>query len=402
MNWLDTSIRRGVRQRCASHEPPKALSLLSRESTDLLAAWVRKDNLTRGRDALLKDAGSSNIERAEELSDWLLREGWISRKEKLQGGSWQWESLTWRDLDSLKSLLGVGSRSTREDAKLQVMEQARTWLRDSGERIDINLRGAIELAVSQLGSDGALKIEVLATRLGLLESLATWHNEQMRGTRRDFALHAGDHTKSLGAGDWKWLERHFDLEDIGITKFIPVIWLAGDATLVWEQGVVDLLPVRCISIPLEDLLRATAIERSPDHWWLIENWTSFERQSQAIPPGTLLAWLPGRPSGDWLGTIRHLLSLAPVPLKVSADADPSGVDIACTVGQLWREKGLSWAPHRMGLAELGETTQNWALNPYDFSLIQRLLLKADLPVELKELCQAMLAKGRKAEQEGWL
>ena len=86
-------------------DPPEALPLLSKEDKDLLAIWVRKDNASRSRDALLKEAGISQIDRAEALCDWLLQAGWIGRKEKLQDGSWHCESLTWRDLDRLKSLI---------------------------------------------------------------------------------------------------------------------------------------------------------------------------------------------------------------------------------------------------------------------------------------------------------
>lgn len=402
MTWQDVQIRRGVRQRTASHEPPTALSLLSKEDKDLLATWVRKDNESRSREALLKEAGTSNIERAESLCDWLLREGWITRKEKLQGGTWQWDGLTWRDLDGLKSLLGVGSRTLRDEARSQRLKHAYTWLETLEQETDSELREGVAQAIQQLEDESAQRVDVLATRLDLLTSLVEWRRSQMNGTRRDFALYAGEHTKSIGASDWKWLEKHFDLESLGVTHFLPLIWLAGDAQLLWGERVFDLSSVRCLAIPIEDLLQVTAVKASQDHWWLIENRASFERQSGQRPPATFMAWLPGRPSLDWLKAMGHLLRLAPAPLRVSADADPAGIDIARTVGSLWQSQGQMWAPYRMGIDEWTMVSQKWPLNDHDVSLLHRLLGDADLPDPMKELCAAMLSEGRKAEQEGWL
>ena len=402
MTWQDVQIRRGVRQRTASHEPPNALSLLSKEDKDLLATWVRKDNVSRSREALLKEAGTSNIERAEALSDWLLREGWITRKEKLQGGTWQWDGLTWRNLDLLKLLLGVGSRTQRDEARSQRLEEAYTWLATIEQETDTELREAVAQAIKQLEDESALRVDVLATRLDLLTSLVEWRRTQMNGTRRDFALFAGEHTKSIGASDWKWLEKHFDLENLGVTHFLPMVWLAGDAQLMWGERVMDLSPVRYLAIPIEDLLQVTVVRASQEHWWLIENRASFERQAGQRSPGTLMAWLPGRPSRDWLKAMGHLLCLAPAPLRVSADADPAGIDIARTVGSLWRSQGLMWEPHRMGLDEWKVVSQKWPLNDHDVALLQRLLGDVDLPEQMRELGRAMLSEGRKAEQEGWL
>jgi hypothetical protein len=402
MEWRDEIIRRGVRERFAPHEPPKAISMLSKESLEILKTWVRKDNLTRGRDALLKEVGPSNIERAEDLSGWLLREGWISRKEKLQGGTWHWESLTWRDLETLKGLLGVASKSTRDESRTQLIQKAKAWLAEGESNFAPEQLAAFGSAIDRLEAEVGAKVEILASRLMLLEALGSWFLSQRTGTRRDFALHAGEHTKSISAADWKWLEKSFDLEAMGVTHFIPVVWLAGSARLLWEKGVVDLSPVRCLSIPVADLLNLASIESCPKHWWLIENWASFERQSADSDPDALVAWLPGRPSGDWLKAIEHLLELAPAVLRVSADVDPAGVDIACTVGQLWRAKGLEWGPYRMGVQELDGALQSWSLNSFDVQLLERQLAQSDLPEALRGLCAAMMEKGRKAEQEGWL
>lgn len=402
MNWQDVQIRRGVRQRTAAHEPPDDLSLLGKEDRDLLTTWVRKDNVSRSREALLRDAGTSNIERAEALSVWLLREGWITRKEKLQGGSWQWDSLTWRNLDRLKSLLGVGSRAQRDDERVQRIEQAYAWFDTSKKEMGADLREAVLLAIQQLERETAQRVGVIATRISLLVSLVDWCREQMNGTRRDFALYAGEHTKSIGASDWKWLEKLFDLESFGVTHFLPMVWLAGDVRLTLANRVLDLASARCLAIPIDDLLKTTAVSADLNHWWLIENRASFERQAGQCPRGALMAWLPGRPSHGWLKVIENLLRIAPAPLRVSADADPAGIDIARTVGALWRSQGQGWEPYRMGIDEWRAVTQKWPLNEHDVALLHRLMSDVDLPYSMQELCAAMLSEGRKAEQEGWL
>jgi hypothetical protein len=115
-----------------------------------------------------------------------------------------------------------------------------------------------------------------------------------------------------------------------------------------------------------------------------------------------LIWMPGRPSRLWCDAIGHLLRLAPAPAWISADADPSGVDIALSVGALWHEKGLLWLPNRMGAEELAQSDQLWLLNEHDRALLSRLLARSDLPAELRSLCEVMWQSGRKAEQEAWL
>lgn len=402
MSWDEVFIRRGVRQRTAQHEPPQALSLLSKEDKDLLATWVRKDNVSRSRESLLKEAGISNIDRAETLSDWLLREGWITRKEKLQGGCWQWEGLIWRDLDRLKSLIGVGSRTQRDEARSQRLKQAHRWIKTLSTDIPSDLHDSVNHAVEQLASESSLRVDILSARLDLLTSLVEWHQAQMNGTRRDFALFAGEHTKSIGTTDWKWLERFFDLERLGVSHFLPMIWLAGDAQILWQERVMDLGSVRYLAIPIEDVLRVTEIRQKLDYWWLIENRASYERQSGQRPRGALMAWLPGRPSQGWIRAIRHLLQLAPAPLRVSADADPAGIDIALTVGRVWESQAQEWEPYRMGVVEWQAVSQKWPLNDHDISLLQRLLSDTNLPEQMAALGKAMLLEGRKAEQEGWL
>lgn len=404
--WVDSEPERGVRDRSASGSVPERLPLLDPEHRELLQRWVRSDGARRSRATLLSDAGPAAIERAEDLCDRLLREGWIVRRERLTGGKWQWDAIVWRDLPRLQSLLAVSSPRQRTEQRKALIEEGAVWLRTRSEvtaanAVDPDLLDELTRALARLSEDKASRLAVLDTRLELLRAIVAWHDAGAQGTRRDFALQARGTTKAISDADWRWLDSAFDLERLRITPFAPVAWLAGDISLQWAGQQVHLGPLHFIGLPLADLYRADSASM-PNRWWLIENRASFERQARACESGVGLIWMPGRPSTAWLGAVAHLLALAPAPAHISADADPAGVDIACSVGALWQERGLKWQPYQMGVSEWNGARQHWPLNEHDRALLARLVARADLPVNLRELCDAMLLEGRKAEQEGWI
>ena len=398
--WVDVGRGRAARDRTAAGPVPEALPLLDGDHRELLRRWVRKDTNKPRRATLMNEAPS--IERGEALCELLLREGWLVRHEKLVGGSWHWDAISWRDLPRLQELLGVTSRRGREEERQARLEQASAWLQVRREEtaasaLDPDLLDELTRALEQLRQDKALPL----ARLDLLQAVAAWHDAGAQGSRRDFALRARGTTKSLTEADWRWLEASFDLERLRIARFAPVAWMAGDLVLRWGERQLDVGALHCVGLPLSDLARADAAT-APQRYWLIENRASFERQAQSREPGTMLVWLPGRPSTAWLEAMAHLLALAPAPAWISADADPAGVDIACTAGALWEARGLAWEPHRMGAEQLAATEQHWPLNDHDRTLLASLLSRPALPTELRALCEAMQREGRKAEQEAWL
>ncbi len=407
MEWIDEMRGRLVRERRAAAPVPEGLPLLEPGDEALLRRWIGSDSARRGREALLKDAlPLSSIERAEALCEALLRHGWLVRRERLQGGTWRWESITWRDLPRLQDLLGVSSPRSRSQERLKLLQTAQEWLQSrtqaaSHSALDPDLLDELERALAQLHADTGLRLELLSARLQLLTAVAAWHDERKQGTRRDFALRARGATKGLGEADWRWLENSFDLERLSVSRFAPVAWLAGELSLSWREQRVDLAPLHCLGLPLADLKRATGAT-APRRWWLIENRASFERQALQREPGVGLLWIPGRPSLEWLAAIEHLVRLSPAPAWISADADPSGVDIACTAGQVWQVQGQCWEPYRMGVDDWAATPQYWPLNHHDRQLLERQLHRPDLHPALRELCLAMQREGRKAEQEAWV
>ncbi|MFC7286434.1 hypothetical protein ACFQPC_00140 [Herminiimonas glaciei] len=399
---------RNARDLCSSKPVPLTLPLLDADQKALLLRWARSDAQTRKRGALLKEAQTSDIsiERAEDLCQKMLNNGWISRREQLAGGNWLWESITWRDLPHLQSLMGLSSASQRLQARQEKVGEIVDWLQvrcttTVVPALDPDLLDELSRAVTELEQDKSLRLEVLDSRFSLLKSIATWHDSRQEGSRRNFALHARDATKALTAAEWHWLESIFDLERLGIARFAQVAWLAGDIELLWGKHKVDLAPLHCLGLPLADLRNLEAVS-PPERWWLIENRASFEKQASQRQQGIAVVWMPGRPSHDWMLTMSNLLRLAPAPCWISADADPAGIDIACGVGRLWEEQGSSWEPHLMGVPQWEATIQRWPLNDHDRRLLGVLLAKADLQPTLRALCEAMAQEGRKAEQEAWL
>lgn len=409
MNTLiDTPRGRNSRDLQAAVEVPSALPLLDAEERAVLLRWLRGEAATRSREVLLKEAKSAglSIEKAERLCQRLLHEGWVSQREELSGGNWLWKSMTWRDLRHLQSLLGIAHAGQRQQEREALLTASRQWLEVRAQAsapiaLDPDLLDELTSALHALEAEKTLRRDLLADRLELLKAIASWHDSGQQGLRRNFALHARDLTKSLSASEWRWLESMFDLERLGIASFAQVGWLAGDISLSWQDRRVDLAPLHCLGLPLEDIQGSDSVT-TPQRWWLIENRASFEQQARQRPHGVALLWMPGRPSAAWLEMVSHLLRLAPAPAWISADADPAGVDIACTAGARWTQAGLVWEPHQMGLAQWQATTQRWPLNPHDYRLLNTLLARPGLPEALRTLCEAMRAEGRKAEQEAWL
>jgi hypothetical protein len=367
---------------------------------------VRDDANRRTRSVLLQQSAGFGIERAEESCERLLRAGWIERREHLVGGRWQWEWISWRDLERLQHLLGVSSKRHRLAEREALVGNARSWFEaraaSDGGNADPDFLERLESALGQLGDDRQLKTETLSTRITLLRALAEWYDSGAHGLRRDFALRALGTTKAVSEADWRWLDACFDLERIRISHFAPMLWIAGKAGLQWRTGRVDLAVVHVAGLPVGDICKLEGLDRTLSSYWLIENRASFERQAQFLASDQLLLWLPGRPSAIWMQAVDHLVRLAPAPARISADADPAGVDIACTAGAIWEAHQQSWQPYRMGAGELESTSQRWSLNEHDRRLLQRLSSRGNLPRELQELCEAMQREGRKAEQEFWL
>lgn len=409
--WIDTQVSRGKRDRRADTGLPTDLPLLGHPLLEILQRWSRKERETCKRTTLLKEATPATVEEVETLCDRLLSAGWIERREVLKGGSWQWESFRWRDLPQLQGLLGIENSQDRENKRATALAHAAHVLEQNATSLEPDVVAALQGALDQLQESKTTPLETLSTRLQLLVALAQWQLEGQEGTSRDFALRAQGGTKSISQAHWRWLGENFDLERFRITPFTPMLAMSGPLQLRWAHAQMDMTSLHFAQLPVPDVLRLKAIVSPAQGWWLIENRASFERQTrlaieqqeeQHDKRSQNIVWLPGRPSRHWLSAWRHLLRLCPAPVAISADADPAGVDIACTVGAACSEAGVTWRPEQMGAAQLHAATQQWPLNQHDRMLLANLMARPDLPAELRALCESMQTEGRKAEQEGWL
>lgn len=373
----------------------RALPLLGPEARALLRDWARGDAATRPWAALLRLAGPARLELADDLAGVLERTGWATPKRSFVKGTWRLDGLVWTDLPALKAALGLDSRDDRRARRADALARLDAWAGAHPDHAE---------AVAPL-HDGVLDAARLDERLALLQALAAWQDDARSGTRRDFEWHARGATKSITEAEWRWLGSTLDLSACRIEGFLPVLWLAGDLRLQWDDGRgCDLSGLHLAGLPVDDVLRVSSVQ-PPQRYWLIENRASFERQAARATraPGVAVLWLPGRPPISWQSAVATLLERAPAPAWISADPDPAGVEIALTAGALWSARGLVWTPWRMGVPELGEARHRRPLDgDHDPRVLARLQARADLPEALQALCAYMAAEQVKGEQEGWL
>lgn len=390
MSTRELSADRSRRHRAAQAPVwPPTLPALDVDERELLADWLRGSADSRPWTALLDAAGAARIELADRLADRALAAGLFTLKEKFERGRWLRAGVAWVGLEALQAALGLSTRGQRDGERQALADQLATLMADAlvGE-------AAQDLAESRMA------VKPAQARAALLQALITWVAAGRQGLRRDFALHL-DHTKAVGEGEWAWLERHFDLPALGIGPFAPTLTLAGAASLVWPGARrLDLAALPFVTLPAEALEPLLAVETAPTRWWLIENRASFEKQAARLAPGTLLVWVAGRPTRAWAAAIGRLLALAPAPAAISADADPAGIEIALAAARPWVDRDLPWQPEAMEPARLSHPRAQ-ALGTHDRATLAR-LAQAGLPPMLAALRDAMLARGLKAEQEGWL
>jgi hypothetical protein len=359
---------------------------------DLLARWLGADAIERNWQSLLKLAGPSDVDRAEELLSILLDTGVVAVKEEFKNGRWWVVRVVWRDLPGAQRALGLQPAAERIEERQALLQQLATVAEQH--------TWATSACQSCLSS--SLATEKLRARAQLLQGLSTWQAEQRFGMRQDFALWARTHTKAISGAEWEWLESHVALESFSIARFEPVLWLGGGLTLQTPHGSIDMDAMGFLGVPSKGMIAGpNHITRAPLRYWLVENKASFERCALRAEAGTCVIWLPGRPPGDWLAAVQWLLSQAPAQAEISCDPDPAGIEIALTAGQLWTERGLPWQCANMA-PDYWQNGKTLPLNDYDRRVLSSLGARGDLPAELAELRDFIARKGRKAEQEGWL
>jgi hypothetical protein len=376
----------------ASSDAFLALPRLSSSETEIMGKWLQSDTKERRWESLLKAAGVDRLNRVEPLVHTLLHAGALELKETFAGGRWQAHAIVWRDVAEMQRAVGVRTKSERDasqDAirsKLVSLKEGNAWVANA---VDACLQSTAQMPA----------------RAELLVALVQWVQAQSQGLRQDFARRARGKTKAISPGEWKWLESEFSLEALGVGRFEPMLWLAGDVAFQRVDAdvrlAVDAKALGFLGLPCNDIRGSLSVSKRPESYWLIENRACFERQARIVEPGVCIVWLPGRPSGDWLSTIEHLLTQAPAPAVISCDPDPAGIEITLTAGAVWQAQGLPWNPGFMAPVYWQDGTV-LPLNSYDKRVLADLQTREDLSLELAQLRDYLLSSDSKAEQEGWL
>jgi hypothetical protein len=385
---------KGKRTRKAS-VPLTALPALSGAQQTVLLKWLKSDAQERTWQSLLQAAGSSHLEVADALVQFLLFCGAVALKEEFRNGQWWPWRVVWTDLEALQTLVGLTSLTQRETAKASLnagllsLAQAHPWL---------------AAAVDSVMND-PLPTASKVARAELLHALAAWQQSQRQGMRQDFALAARGHTKAITSTEWDWLEGITPLESLGVGRFEPLIWLAGSIALCPSTQMpgapLPLGQFGFIGLPCRNFGASMQVSLVPKSYWLIENRASFERQTSQLSEGQCLVWLPGRPSNAWLEAMRWLLVQAPAPAAISCDPDPAGIQIALTAGAVWDGAGMPWQTRHMD-PDIWCSGITLPLNDYDRRVLAELQANTGLPADLATLRDYLLSSGTKAEQEGWL
>lgn len=384
----DRASLRGARRRYLDGPPQaEAVAHWPVGWRTLLVRWLRGAAQARRVDTLFQGLDGPELAAAQALLDALLHSGWIGLDEVHErGGVWRPRQLTWRDADGLRERLGLPRQDARDAVRARITAQRFT---QSGAQ-------RLHAALLQLPAG------LVERRLDLVEAVERWAREGRVGSRRDFELLARGATKSLGPAEWEWLRQTLDLDALGIGGHTPGLWLRAGLGLTLGSRRLELgATTEPLALTPATIAAATASEDPPSEWQVVENRTSFERLARAAARDVGVLWVPGRPPGWWRSAVSHLLTLAPAPARIACDPDPAGILIALEVGALWQACGLAWQPLGMEPGVLDALPALQPLNDWDREQLDSLALRG-LPPALEALRKALLERGLKGEQEGWL
>jgi hypothetical protein len=367
---------------------PQALDNLPTEWRELLASWVRRGGNSRW-ETLRKDAGTTRVQMADALLDWLLRSGWAAVAEHWKLGAWWPQHVELLHLPQLRAALGLRDKDDDAQRWQEILASLQT--------LDNPALSPAVLALDDLPVQRAL------ARQDLLFKLHDWLTQQQNGTRRDFALLARGDTKAVSDSEWNWLESVIDLAEFSIERHTPLLLIAAPLCLQMPHGQLDIAASADFAALTPATVQAvTAVTGTVSRWHLVENLTSFERVAKNREPDTGVIWLPGFPPAWWRETVGRLLDFAPAPACIACDPDPAGIAIALKAAGLWRERSLAWQPWKMSATDLASLRARKALTEGDKLQLAALQQEPALPAMLAELLEWMLGHGEKGEQEGYL
>jgi hypothetical protein len=195
--------------RRAERADETASALWPQDYVALLRDWLAQETAHTRFATLLKVAGHARAETAGQMLEELLRAGWVEIEERRAGGTWKPIWVRFLDPDGLRPVVGLPDRGGALD-RLKELKKHPLCAADLS-----SLRAGVE----------RLPVALANRRMQLLIALDAWIGERRFGTRRDFALNVTGDTKGIPESDWTWLEAGLNLEDRGIRRHVPLLYL---------------------------------------------------------------------------------------------------------------------------------------------------------------------------------
>jgi hypothetical protein len=375
---------RGRRKRRGVSENPHAVALWPATWRELLRGWIKQGGPKRKWVTLLGAAGEERMHDAPKVLDELLKAGLIEVEERRNGGPWESRCVEFLDLETLRESVGLANR---EKQRQRSEEHCATPLQ-------CGLLEPLRASLDGMPPERAIR------RHTILMALDRWIVEERIGTRRDFALFARGNTKGVSTAEWDWINSTIKLEESGISRHTPAVWLRAPLVLVSGAGKLDLRGVPdCIGLSPETVKRIVMVEGRVEHWIVLENRTVFERVARSMGNSRGVIWVPGFAPSWWKDAVAAIMRVCPANARISCDPDPAGIDIALDVGRIWSERDLVWEPWHMDCTTLSSLPNKKGLSDDDRCRLSR-LLSSPLPDVLRKLACLMLETGEKGEQEG--
>lgn len=378
------STLRGRRKRKGTKSRPDLISLWPASWRDLLRDWLKQGGARKKWTNLLSVAGGGRVNEVWQIFDSLLKTGLIEVEEIRERGRWQPFWVEFLDLEATREAVALPNRE-----KMRNLRQAQAVTVFTNPSL-ATLRESLE----------KMPAERAVRRHEVLLALDRWVEEDRCGTRRDFALFARGDTKGISAAEWFWLEGSLALENIGITRHTPALWLRAPVLLKTASGGINLHCIPdCIGLTPATIEGLVSVEGRVGCWRILENRTVFERVARDRGDVDGVIWVPGFAPSWWKEGMAGLLELCPAPALIACDPDPAGIEIAMAAGQVWTARNLAWEPWRMDAGTLSSLPARKGLSEDDNARLGR-LISQPLPERLMEAVLWMRENGEKGEQEG--
>lgn len=302
------SASRLARVRRADNGKRSVATLLGEERSLTIDLLRGKSGTVKGRTLFAKAGNARHVALA--AADYLLAQGWIEISERRRGSLWEVVSMRWLDADGLRDALSLPRRDAEPAQRAEALATP-----PHDDRL-LELHGSLR----------TLGLRTLVRRAVIVAKLDSWCADGRSGSRNTFAQFALDDSHGMTTADWCWLECHVDLDEVGISRHTPALWLRAPWRLIFDgnrqldlAAVPDMIALSPLSVSAIE-----RIEGPPFAWLLVENRTSFEDTAKKIGDRFGVVWMPGYVPDWWLDVMRRLSGLMPTQALVAAGPRPGG------------------------------------------------------------------------------